>query len=254
MKKLHFTDPYIQDPQHPITVCLIGCGGTGSQVLTCLARLHSTLVALNHPGLHVTVYDPDTVSESNIGRQLFSPTEIGRNKAEVSVTRINRFFGLDWESVPEMFSGFELKNMLNISITCTDNVRSRIDFGDYFDERSNGYHHTEAFYWLDFGNAKQTGQVILGSKEIEQPKSKKFKAVSKLKTITQFADLTKVKDADSGPSCSLAEAIGKQDLFINSILAQLGIDLLWKLFKDGSLEYSGLYLNLETMRVTPINL
>ena len=49
------------DPQHPVTVNLIGAGGTGSQVLTCLARLDVTLRALGHPGLSVTLYDPDIV-------------------------------------------------------------------------------------------------------------------------------------------------------------------------------------------------
>jgi len=253
MKKLHFADTYFQNPQHPISVNLIGCGGTGSQVLTCLARLHSALVALQHPGIYVTVYDHDTVSESNVGRQLFSPSDIGRNKAEVLVTRINRYFGLDWMAIPEMFNG-EMMDFANISITCVDNVKSRVDFGAWYDEDSDGYHALKPYYWLDFGNAKQTGQVILGSKEIDQPKSKKYKTVSKLKTITERVNLSKVKDSDSGPSCSLAEALNKQDLYINSTLAQLGMNLLWKLFKDGSLEYCGLYLNLETMRVTPINL
>ena len=32
----------------------------------------------------------------------------------------------------------------------------------------------------------------------------------------------RVKEEESGPSCSLAEALEKQDLFINSTLAQLG--------------------------------
>ena len=39
MKRVHYTDSYLMSPQHPVTVNLIGAGGTGSQVLTCLARL-----------------------------------------------------------------------------------------------------------------------------------------------------------------------------------------------------------------------
>ena len=74
MKRVHYTDSYLINPQHPVTVNLIGAGGTGSQVLTCLARLDITLRALGHPGLFVTLYDPDIVTESNIGRQLFSPS------------------------------------------------------------------------------------------------------------------------------------------------------------------------------------
>ena len=71
MKRVHYTDSYLMSPQHPVTVNLIGAGGTGSQVLTCLARLDTALRGLGHPGLFVTLYDPDTVTEANIGRQLF---------------------------------------------------------------------------------------------------------------------------------------------------------------------------------------
>lgn len=45
---------------------------------------------------------------------------------------------------------------------------------------------------------------------------------------------------------------GKQDLFINSILAHIGCDLLWKMFKEGKTLYRGAYVNLETLKVTAI--
>lgn len=35
MKRVHYIDNYLINPQHPVTVNLIGAGGTGSQVLTC---------------------------------------------------------------------------------------------------------------------------------------------------------------------------------------------------------------------------
>ena len=34
-------------------------------------------------------YDPDIVTEANIGRQLFGPSDLGQNKAQCLVTRIN---------------------------------------------------------------------------------------------------------------------------------------------------------------------
>lgn len=33
MKKIHFTDRYLLNPRHPVTVFVIGAGGTGSQVI-----------------------------------------------------------------------------------------------------------------------------------------------------------------------------------------------------------------------------
>ena len=62
----------------------------------------------------------------------------------------------------------------------------------------------------------------------------------------------RVKEEDSGPSCSLAEALEKQDLFVNSTLAQLGCNILWKMFRHGMIEHNGLYLNLATMKVNPV--
>ncbi|WP_255498786.1 thiamine biosynthesis protein ThiF [Dysgonomonas sp. ZJ709] len=106
---------------------------------------------------------------------------------------------------------------------------------------------------MDFGNGTQTGQVVLGSLvKIDQPKSKKFETVAELPVITERYNLKKVKEKDSGPSCSLAEALQKQDLFINSSLAQLGSNILWKLLTDGMTDKAGLYLNLKTMNTNPI--
>ena len=96
MKKIHYTDSYLLKPYHPVTIHVAGAGGTGSQVITNLARMNVALQALGHPGLHVTVFDPDIITEANIGRQLFSETELGQGKATAAVTRVNRFFGTTW--------------------------------------------------------------------------------------------------------------------------------------------------------------
>ena len=99
MKKRHFADNYIINPMHPLTVNVIGAGGTGCQVVTALARINCALQGLGHTGLDVTVYDDDIVTMANLGRQLFMVSEVGANKADVLVTRINRFFDFEWEAV-----------------------------------------------------------------------------------------------------------------------------------------------------------
>lgn len=260
MKRVHYTDNYLIDPQHPVTVNLIGAGGTGSQVLTCLARLDVTLQALGHPGLHVTVYDPDEVTEANIGRQLFGYSDLGLNKAECLITRINNFFGNAWQAkpavFPELLRNAKWHEMANITITCTDNVKSRIDLWNMLkavpDKDYRDY--STPLYWMDFGNTQTTGQVILGTvpKKIKQPTSDLYQTVGSLKVITRYVRYSGVKVKDSGPSCSLAEALEKQDLFINSTLAQLGCNIIWKLFRHGMIEHHGVFLNLNTMRVNPL--
>ena len=39
---------------------------------------------------------------------------------------------------------------------------------------------------------------------------------------------------------------------INSTLAQLGCNILWKMFRNGMIEHYGLYLNLSTLKMNPI--
>ena len=260
MKRVHYIDNYLIDPQHPVTVNLIGAGGTGSQVLTCLARLDVTLRALGHPGLFVTLYDPDIVSGTNIGRQLFSDSDIGLNKAKCLITRVNNFFGNDWKAVsgifPTILKNVRRDDMANITITCTDNIKSRLDLWNVLKAvPAPAYRdYTTPLYWMDFGNTQTTGQVVVGTipKRIKQPASALYETVSSLKVITRLVKYARVKEEDSGPSCSLAEALEKQDLFINSTLAQLGCNILWKMLRNGMLEHHGLFLNLETMKVNPL--
>lgn len=251
-KKVHFTNSYLLNPQHRITINLIGAGGTGSQVLESLARIDSALIRLGHPGFYVTVYDADEVSEANIGRQLFSPSDIGINKAICLTTRTNRFYGLDWEAVPEMYA--EKSSIANITITCVDNVQSRLTIHQHLKHPLDTADiYQKPLYWLDFGNTQKTGQAILGTiTPAKQPSKTEFDTIATLPTICEMFDLTQVKEHDSGPSCSLSEALRKQDLFINSTLAQLGCAILWKLFREGRIEHHGTFLNLQSMKNNPL--
>lgn len=252
--KTHFSHDYITNPRHRVSVNLIGAGGTGSQVIGALARMDYALYKLGHPGLFVTVIDDDIVTEANIGRQLFSASDIGLSKANVLATRINSFYGTDWDAKQIRYDGVN-NAPANITITCVDSVAARVRIGKNIRCCLYGYDDKLPIYWLDFGNQLDRGQVILGTiKKVDQPKSKKYKTVSSLKCVDEFFDLREVKDEDSGPSCSLAEALRKQDLFVNSFLAQTGCALLWKLFYDGNIDMQGAFVNLATMNVNPIKL
>ena len=251
MKKRHFVDNYILNPYHKLTVDVIGCGGTGSQILTSLGRMNYALQELGHPGLSVTAYDADIVSPANCGRQLFSEQEIGTNKAETLVTKLNMFFGTDWDAVPNMYEEGNQPTS-NLTISCVDTAKARIEISKCLAQTRNVDEHRQ-YYWLDFGNTTNTGQIILGTlRDIKQPKKKG--CVGKLKTIAEWTDLSAIKDKDSGPSCSLAEALTKQDLFINSALCNAGCALLWKMFSCGVLDYQGVFLNLQNLKMNPLQI
>lgn len=117
----------------------------------------------------------------------------------------------------------------------------------YDDEKS-------PIYWMDFGNAQTTGQVLIGNvkSKIPQPSSTEYLPIPKMNVITEEVPYSTIREKDSGPSCSLTEALQKQDLFINSMLAQIGCDVLWRMLREGRTFYRGAYLNLDTLRVNPI--
>lgn len=250
---IHHTATYLLNPPHKVTIDLVGLGGTGSQVLTGLARINESLVAIGHPGLFIRAWDPDIVTSANIGRQLFSSADLGQNKAIVLITRVNRYFGYDWQAKSEKYTGKEKSNVL---VTCVDSAQARIDIGKSHENiRQSATPTNVLYYWLDLGNLHKTGQAIIGTiGTIKQPKVKE-KTAAALKTVVQkFPELSKIKEDKQGPSCSLAEALTKQDLFINSTLAQFGCNLIWKLFREGMIRYHGCYVNLDSFIVQPIKI
>ena len=128
--KVHY---YFKEPQHPITVNVIGVGGTGSLVLPRLARIDHALKLLDHPGLMVFAYDDDKVEAFNIGRQNFSDCDLGRNKALAIIEKCNLSFGLLWKAHQRQFKP-TTKNMANITIICVDNAQFRVDYYKWLEE------------------------------------------------------------------------------------------------------------------------
>jgi PRTRC genetic system ThiF family protein len=257
IKSVHFTDKYILQPTNPVTVNLIGAGGTGGQMLTALARINHALKALGHPTLQVKVFDDDVVTTANLGRQLFAQSELGLNKGVALINRINRFFGTNWKAVPMRYAmqGVKEKDVqANITLSCVDTIQSRFDIATVLRNLDLKNHRDRPTYWMDFGNSYNTGQVILSTvRDVEQPASKKFRTVAKLRFITdEFKGLLMQQDDKSEPSCSLAEALDKQDLFINSAIANCGASLLWRLFRKGMTENRGFFLNLDAFRTEPL--
>jgi PRTRC genetic system ThiF family protein len=258
---IHFTANSLIDPTNPVTVNLIGAGGTGHRILTELVRIHISLQAFGRPGLQVNVFDDDVITEANRGRQLFAPSEIGHFKSVILVNRINRCNGTNWKAVPERF-GTKTLHLLpalgkaNIYITCVDTVNARFDIAATLRKVCNNSRNDRAqpFYWMDLGNSRFTGQVLLATlTEIKQPDSERFRTVANLPKVTdEFKQLLQEADDHDEPSCSQAEALKKQDLFVNPALAINGGELLWQLLSDGMIEYRGVFLNIKKFKTIPL--
>src|ERR1700748_1245922 len=222
-KYLHFAHNYLLQPTNPVMVNLIGAGGTGSQMLTALARMNYALRNLGHAGLQLSVFDDDRISEANLGRQLFSESELGLPKAVALINRINRFFGTNWKAVNARYNAAlcdGTKAAANITISCVDTVQARFDIAAVLKSYAHFNGRYKPLYWMDFGNSYNTGQVVLSTiNPITQPTSNKYKTVPVLPMITdEFKSLLEQQTDNDEPSCSLAEALDKQDLFINSEL------------------------------------
>ncbi|GEM63866.1 thiazole biosynthesis adenylyltransferase ThiF [Sphingobacterium faecium NBRC 15299] len=259
---VHFVDNYLIAPTNPITINLIGAGGTGSKVLTALLEMNHSLIEFGHPGLFVTLWDDDTITTANLGRQKFARSEVGLLKSVAIINKANRNEGTNWKAQPskferDRFGNINEKAIANITITCVDNVKARFDVAEILksSKKAFGNDRNRPLYWLDFGNSQHTGQVILATVgSIDQPESKKYETVASLPFITdEYGELLKQSEKeDDTPSCSLPDALAKQDLFINGSLAQMGCDLLWKLFRNGMTQSKGFFHNLKDYRTTPI--
>jgi PRTRC genetic system ThiF family protein len=236
---------------HQVKVLLVGAGGTGSRILEKLVCLHRALIAKGHPhGLSVMVVDPDTVSPANIGRQAFYSGDVGSFKADVLVNRANMMLGdVSWKSSVAKLDTRAGLEAYDLVIGAVDNRSARLGILRSLENCAGGVR-----YWLDTGNRANDGQVVLG----EVP-SRKRTTDDKLRLphvgelYPQLIDPA-AEEPDRGPSCSLAEALEKQSLFINPTVSDFAMNLLWNLFTQGQIDTHGAFINLQRMMVTPLRI
>lgn len=251
----HYIENNLVQYKNTINILLIGAGGTGSHVLSGLARIHHALMELEQRGLHVVVFDPDTISHANMGRQNFALADIHQSKASVLVSRMNQYFGLSWEAYPfsyplteELACSYGIEEDFDIAISCVDTARARYQILAHLKQNSIPY-------WLDFGNDKTSAQVVLGTlQEIKQPTSS-HEVTPTLPTIIElFPNLLSLDDGNNTPSCSTREALAKQDLFVNATVANFGCSILWNVLRNGFLEHHGFFLDVASSTSSPLSI
>jgi PRTRC genetic system ThiF family protein len=238
-----------------VRILVVGCGGTGSAILGGLPHLHQALVAWGHPGgLQVTVIDGETASAINCVHQPFGRSEIGMNKALVLVNRINLFWGLDWQAIPQAFTpqtlapayaGYSERHLHpDIVIGCVDTRAARAVIAKSV--ASSG----TTGYWLDHGNHATGGQFVLGEPQNARNKRSRLR----LRTAAElYGELINPDlDDDNEPSCSAIEALDRQEPFVNAALAQHALALLARLFRYGQISYHGGFVDVANARCVPL--
>jgi PRTRC genetic system ThiF family protein len=226
--------------KHKVRVLVVGCGGNGSAIAAGLPYLHQALLAYGHPeGLHVTLLDPELISPTNCVRQPFSQSEIGLYKSVVLGNRLNLFWGLDWEGIPERLDLKRRLDGVDIVIGCVDTRKARAAIAKCAEEWS------EVDYWLDLGNNADSGQFVLGEPLNRRNRRHRLR----LRTVSELFPeaIHQELDDDGQPSCSAAEALDRQEPFVNPTLANHALALLARLFRYGTISYHGAFVSLSSL-------
>ncbi len=102
------------------------------------------------------------------------------------------------------------------------------------------------------GNNSSSGQFVLG-----QPNnSVNRKNKDRLLTVAElYPEIVSIKgQEDSQPSCSAAEALTRQEPFINQNLAYQALAMLAQLLRQGTVSYQGGFCNLSTSERIPLRI
>jgi PRTRC genetic system ThiF family protein len=232
--------------RRPVRVLVVGCGGNGSAISAGLPYLHQAMLVHGHPGgLEVTLMDGDLISPTNCIRQPFSQSEVGHSKAVILASRVNLFWNLNWHGIPHHLSSRTGLDRVDVVIGCVDSREARKLIAD----KTSGQ-RSAVYYWLDLGNHAAGGQFVLG-----QPWNwVNRRSATRLRTVAELFPemIDRSLDDDRQPSCSALEALERQEPFVNPTLANHALALLAKLFRYGSIEHHGAFVNVAASRVQPL--
>jgi len=235
---------------------LVGCGGTGSFLAGHIARLLTGSVIGETIG-DILLIDGDSVEPKNVGRQLFSKRDIGKNKAEVLANRYNQAFGLDIYWCPEFLTRDNFSEIIPDSnrnhpvliLGCLDTAAARkIILDKVMDKWGN------QAWWLDAGNGQYAGQIVLGSTgSIEKISSGIGAYLVEYLPYPPlvFPDLVNpVQDIEKPLSCAEMLQSEEQSLNVNALVAGLMAEML-RLFLTGDLSYNIVQLDISSFITVP---
>ena len=250
---------YIVSPKHMTLnwkIVVVGVGGTGSAVASGLCRL------LIGRDTEIVLIDPDRVEEHNLLRQDFLPGDVGRFKSQVLAERLARQYGrgirysvwpYDHEMVGEVsMGGMGHTPLINgLIIGCVDGPIGRAAIAKGF--KDGRYTN----WWLDSGNGRNSGQVLIGNCVPLVPLFPMFdegaqEVMSLPIPSVQLPSL--LAPVPAGPQRDCAEEVieNDQSATINQAMATLVLTFVHK-FLTNSLTWMQAWIDLEagTLRVVP---
>lgn len=215
----------------PVTIVIIGAGGTGGYVIPHLYRIAFASKRL----CRIIIADGDIVEEKNLIRQNFAECDVGENKAQVMAERYSEVFGIETEYIPEYIEDeerlYELLNLktqygtpkpIGILIGAVDNNRSRVMCHNVFNRLND-------IIYIDSGNGEYTGQVVcgvkMGGRVMSKPVAKVYPDI-----------LTDTEKFPSELSCAERNISAPQTIAANIFASTAISSMLYYLLIEGKLQ------------------
>ncbi|HLM59502.1 MAG TPA: ThiF family adenylyltransferase [Pyrinomonadaceae bacterium] len=253
---------------------LIGAGGTGSFMAMNLARLAFEL-NLGGKSASIRIVDPDLVETGNIPRSNFCFAEIGMNKAETLANRVSRAWGIEVGFVKEGFQPalLQTKNdewtiqpasseKLTVLVGCVDNHLARLQMHETvkFHNEQKYTSSSPRLWWIDGGNGRDTGQVLIGNRLDEKAiceSALKSPILSLLPAPSlQHPELLKAENRKTTErqnqatserfTCAERVRLGEQSLNVNQRVAVEMSEILSELLLTQKLKRFASYFDLES--------
>ena len=237
---------------------VVGAGGTGSFVVPAVARLIYELKQQQNKSAEMLIVDPDVVENGNIPRSNFCFAEVGRYKAQTLAERVATAWGIETSFSCERFDPEKhLKSSnsdyrsLTIIVGCVDNHMARREMHRALDE-FRSYGDASRVWWIDGGNGKASGQVLLGSTTKPLKPDQYFTGTSICRALPspslQHRDLLEPEkiEAKSDASCPERVRLGEQGLNINQRVAIELVEILSSMLLTRDLRRFAVYFDLES--------
>lgn len=257
MQHLHIEPviPFVLAPVDRVALALVGCGGTGSHLAQTIAKLAAHCQQSGGPELEIFFIDGDRVEEKNIGRQLFGPQDLYRNKAEVLAARFNAVWGLRITAIPHMLDDQTLAGLhrspRGILVGAVDSAAARALL--------NRWSSIDPWQiWLDCGNHEYSGQVVCGTTNDAQRLDRALSLGSVCTDVPSpalvYPDLLKQPPKRPRLDCAAAMEDNRQSLLVNQLMATIAGQYLNALILNRQLTRFETVADLDglTMRSTPI--
>lgn len=240
-----------------MTFYIVGAGGTGGYFIRDFARfIYSFYERRIDKGdrdkIRIIVIDGDDVEEKNLLRQNFIPSDLGKNKAEVMTARYNKAFGIGMEYIPQFFNK-ELYDDLkrsetdygtcDVFIGCVDNNEARRSIDAEMNRGERRSSHAIRKFWIDAGNQRKSGQVILGGRRKASYYGDDFKIPTVADLYPEILDAS--ADEEVVVSCAERMMEDEQNMFINIMAASNLLLLTKKIFLSEPMNIHGMDFSLE---------